>query len=119
MLAGPDLLVILVIALIIFGPKKLPELAKTLGKAMSELKKTTEDVKESIGIKDLEGMRSNLTGIDLLTNLAEKTSEYMTLSDNPKEPPLPKEGSPAEETLLSPSVPVGNGKEKGDLKSGG
>ncbi len=119
MLAGPDLLVILVIALIVFGPKKLPELAKTLGKAMGELKKTAEDVKESIGIKDLERMRSNLTGIDLLTNLAEKTSEYMTLSDNPKETALPKQESPAEKTLSSTSGSVGNGKEKGDLKSGG
>ncbi len=119
MLAGPDLLVILVIALIVFGPKKLPELAKTLGKAMGELKKTTEDMKESIGIKDLETMRSSLTGIDLLTNLAEKTSEYMTLSDNPKETPLPEEEPTAEKTLLSTIVPVGNEKEKGDRKSGG
>ncbi len=118
MLAGPDLLVILVIALIVFGPKKLPELAKTLGKVMGELKKTTEDVKESIGVKDLEGMRSNLTGIDLLTHLAEKTSEYMALSDNPKDAALPKEEPPAEETPTSTSV-VGKGKEKGDLKSGG
>ena len=45
MLAGPDLLVILVIALIVFGPKKLPELAKTIGRALGEFKKTTEEVK--------------------------------------------------------------------------
>jgi len=74
MLAGPDLLVILVIALIVFGPKKLPELAQTIGKAIGEFKKTTEEVKESIGIKDLEEMRSNLTGMDLLADLAEKIS---------------------------------------------
>jgi TatA/E family protein of Tat protein translocase len=77
MLAGPDLLVILVIALIVFGPKKLPELAKTIGKALGEFKKTTEEVKESIGIKDLQEMRSKLTGMDLLTNLAEKVSASM------------------------------------------
>jgi TatA/E family protein of Tat protein translocase len=77
MLAGPDLLVILVIALIVFGPKKLPELAKTIGKALGELKKTTEEMKESIGIKDLQEMRSNLTGIDLFTDLAEKVSASM------------------------------------------
>jgi sec-independent protein translocase protein TatA len=44
----PELVVILVIALIVFGPKKLPELAKTLAKGMAELKKATEDVKESL-----------------------------------------------------------------------
>ena len=72
MLAGPDLLVILGIALIVFGPKKLPELAKTIGRAMGEFKKTTEEMKESIGIKDLEKMRSNLIGMDLFTDLAEE-----------------------------------------------
>ncbi|HYA93723.1 MAG TPA: twin-arginine translocase TatA/TatE family subunit [Thermodesulfobacteriota bacterium] len=119
MLAGPDLLVILVIALIVFGPKKLPELAKTLGKAMGQFKKTTEDVKESMGIKDLERMRSNLTGIDLLADLAEKTSQYMTLSDNSKDASLPKEEPIAEKTLPLASVSAGNGKEKENPKSGG
>jgi len=74
MLAGPDLLVILGIALLVFGPKKLPEIAKTIGKAMGELKKTTEELKESIGIKELTEIRGNLTGMDLYTNLAEKAS---------------------------------------------
>ena len=82
MLAGPDLLVILVIALIVFGPKKLPELAKTIGKALGEIKKTTDEVKESMGIKDLEGMRSNLTGMDLLVDLAEKVSESMVTKES-------------------------------------
>jgi sec-independent protein translocase protein TatB len=77
MLAGPDLLVILAIALIVFGPKKLPELAKTIGRALGEFKKTTEEMKENIGIKDLEEMRSNLAGIDLFTDLAEKVSTSM------------------------------------------
>ena len=74
MLAGPDLLVILGIALLVFGPKKLPEIAKTIGKAMGEFKKTTEELKESIGIKELGEIRSNLTGMNLYTNLAERIS---------------------------------------------
>ena len=119
MLAGPDLLVVLVIALIVFGPKKLPELAKTIGKALGELKKTTEEVKESLGIKDLEEMRSNLTGIDLLTNLAEKTSEYMALSDSTKDTSLPIEESVSDKTLSLSSVSVGNGGEGKNEKLGG
>jgi TatA/E family protein of Tat protein translocase len=112
MFAGPNLLVILVIALIVFGPKKLPELAKTIGKALGELKKTTEEVKESLGIKDLEEMRSNLTGMDLLTDLAEKTSKYMALSDSTQDTSLPKEKSVSNKTISLTSVSVGN-EEKG------
>ena len=87
MLAGPDLLVVLAIAVIVVGPKKLPELAKTLGKALGEFKKTTEDIKENIGIKELEGIRSGLTGIDLFTNLAEKVSHSMTSTEGAKDSP--------------------------------
>ncbi len=119
MLAGPDLLVILVIALIVFGPKKLPELAKTIGKAMGELKKTTEEMKESIGIKELGEIRSNLTGIDLLADLAEKTSEYMTHSDGTKDASPPKEESVSDQTLSLLSVPRGNGEKEKNARSEG
>ena len=119
MLAGPDLLVILVIALIIFGPKKLPELARTIGKAMGELRKTTKEMKESIGINDLEKMRSNLTGMDLLANLAEKTSEYMAVSDSAKDAPLRQEEPVSEKTASLASVPDGNRREEKNQKPGG
>ena len=44
----PELVVIMVIALIVFGPKKLPDLAKSIARGMAELKKATEDVKQSL-----------------------------------------------------------------------
>jgi TatA/E family protein of Tat protein translocase len=44
----PELVVILGIALLVFGPKKLPDLAKGLGKAIREFKNATEEVKESL-----------------------------------------------------------------------
>ena len=47
MLAGPDLLVILAIALIVFGPKKLPELAKSIGLAKKEFEKAAKEVTAS------------------------------------------------------------------------
>ena len=69
----PEMLVILAIALIVFGPNKLPELAKAFGKAMREFKKATEEVKESFReeTKDLEEIRSNMTQENLLTDLAQ------------------------------------------------
>ena len=42
----PELLVIAVIALLVVGPKKLPDLAKTLGKGFREFKKATEGITE-------------------------------------------------------------------------
>jgi TatA/E family protein of Tat protein translocase len=44
----PELMVIFVIALVVFGPKKLPELGKALGKGIAEFKRATEEVKETI-----------------------------------------------------------------------
>jgi len=43
-----EIIVILVVALLVVGPKKLPELAKTLGRTMAEFRKTADDIKESI-----------------------------------------------------------------------
>jgi sec-independent protein translocase protein TatA len=42
-----EMLVILVIALLVFGPKKLPELGKSLGKGIREFKKATNDLKSN------------------------------------------------------------------------
>ena len=44
----PELLVILGLALLLIGPKKLPQLAKSLGKTLGELRKATDDLKETI-----------------------------------------------------------------------
>jgi sec-independent protein translocase protein TatB len=46
----PEMILILAIALIVIGPKKLPDLAKSLGRAMGEFKKATSDLKESMQI---------------------------------------------------------------------
>ena len=44
----PELIIILIVALLVFGPKKLPDLAKSLGKGMAEFKKATDDFKSTI-----------------------------------------------------------------------
>ena len=44
----PELIVILAIALIVVGPKKLPELAKALGRGIAEFRRATSDLKESL-----------------------------------------------------------------------
>jgi TatA/E family protein of Tat protein translocase len=44
----PELLLIFIVALIVFGPKKMPEIGRTLGKALGEFRKATDDLKNTI-----------------------------------------------------------------------
>ena len=48
---GPEeLILILVVALIVFGPKRLPEIGRTVGKAMREFRKATQDIREEFTV---------------------------------------------------------------------
>ena len=47
-LGMPELIVIFVIALIIFGPRKLPELGKSLGKSLAEFKRASNELKSTL-----------------------------------------------------------------------
>jgi Tat protein translocase TatB subunit len=47
-LGGPELLLIFVIALIVFGPRKLPEMGRSLGKMMAEFRRASNDLKRTI-----------------------------------------------------------------------
>ncbi len=68
----PELVVIFVIALIVFGPKKLPDLGKALGRGLAEFKRATQDVKESIESEvrsaersiDMEKIRQDVEGTE-------------------------------------------------------
>ncbi|MBI3767503.1 MAG: TatA/E family twin arginine-targeting protein translocase [Deltaproteobacteria bacterium] len=44
----PELMVILVVALIVLGPKRLPEIARALGKGLAEFRRATSDINEEL-----------------------------------------------------------------------
>ncbi|MBD3386267.1 twin-arginine translocase TatA/TatE family subunit [candidate division KSB1 bacterium] len=48
----PEMFIILVVVLLLFGSKRLPELAKIIGKSMREFRKAAEEVKREIDISD-------------------------------------------------------------------
>lgn len=56
MLSIPHLIVIFVVALVVFGPEKLPELARNIGKVMAEFRRHTNDLKSTFEghMRDLE-----------------------------------------------------------------
>jgi TatA/E family protein of Tat protein translocase len=71
-IGGPELLVIFVIALLIFGPKKLTELGRTLGKGVAEFRKAASDLRDTL---DAEVTRSEASA-----------PKGRTLTDGGKEP---------------------------------
>jgi len=75
----PELIVIFVIALVVFGPKKLPDLGRALGKGIAEFKRATEEVKETIETEvraaeskiDIEKLKSDVEGKEADLKVAE------------------------------------------------
>jgi sec-independent protein translocase protein TatA len=67
---GPaELVLIFVIALLVFGPKKLPEIGRSVGKALREFKKTSEEIKgrieEEIEASEIKDIRKDIqAGVD-------------------------------------------------------
>src|SRR3990172_11085637 len=98
----PEMLIIVAIALIVFGPNKLPELARAFGKAMREFKKATEEVKESFEAetRELDELKSTITDDKVLADLAEEISKPLEVYDPP--PPIPVEFPPVETLPVEP-----------------
>jgi sec-independent protein translocase protein TatB len=87
----PEMLLILAIALIVIGPKKLPDLAKSLGRAFAEFKRATSELKESFEI-DSELKEIKTTFNEMSSELKEAMvvdvdtkPEGQNLSDNSKD----------------------------------
>jgi len=61
---GPmELVLILVVALLVLGPKRMPELARMLGRGLSEFRRASSDLKQSLALDDLQNdLRDGLTG---------------------------------------------------------
>jgi TatA/E family protein of Tat protein translocase len=95
---GPaELILIFVIALLVFGPKKLPEIGRQVGKALREFKKTSEEIKgrieEEIEASEIKDIRRDIqSGVDNL-----KSSVTAITDDITKEPEVPKTPDVAKE----------------------
>ena len=78
----PELVIILVIALIVIGPQRLPAFVKALGRAFVEFKKATEEIKNTIKDAELEKLEDK----SIETLLVNTASNRQSLSKPEKKP---------------------------------
>jgi TatA/E family protein of Tat protein translocase len=81
---GPaELILIFVIALLVFGPKKLPEIGRSVGKALREFKRTSDEIKgrieEEIEASELKDIRKDIqSGVDDFRKTVERAATEVT-----------------------------------------
>ena len=87
-ISGPEIVVILLVVLVLFGSSKIPEMAKGLGKGLSEFKKASDDIKNEINrstsdIKeDIDDFKNDIEDdsyLILLSNEDQSTGEGYAL----------------------------------------
>ena len=95
----PELVLILIVALIVLGPEKLPDMAKALGRAYSEFKRAGEEIKRNIAE-------------------AEDTAKDGRTEDiRPVSSPAPSGEKPAERPPEAGGEPSGGGDDGTDKKA--
>ena len=87
-----ELIIIMVIALVVIGPSKLPELAKALGKGLAEFRKATQEIKDSLDLdEDIREIKDDIvdsiSGIDKVIDVEEtdKSEDIETSESEDKE----------------------------------
>jgi sec-independent protein translocase protein TatA len=91
----PELVIILVIALIIFGPRKLPELGRSLGKSIGEFKRASNELRNTLDEEiRIEEQKDQKTKIE-----AEQKSAIDAASAMTHNPDAPTTQTPADDTV--------------------
>ena len=86
-LGAMEILIILVIAFMLFGPKELPEMGKQLGKAIKGFKETTDDLRQSVE-PEIDMITQELKSVeqDLQSSMKEAEEQIKGATDQVTEP---------------------------------
>ena len=108
----PELIIIMVIALIVLGPSKLPELARAIGKGMAEFRKATQEIKESLNVEeDLREVKEDF--VDTISGIDQSLDIDEMIQDSDEE----AQGYQAYEEVIETSEETKNQEEvKGEEK---
>ena len=101
-IGGPELLLIFLVALLVFGPRKLPELGRMFGKGLAEFRRATGELRESLEMEVARaeaGRKEPVTVVPIRPQPAAGTVAAMEPS-----PRLLQAGAPGE---VAPAVPTG------------
>lgn len=109
---GPELILILIIALIVIGPGKLPDVGSALGKSIREFRKAASDVKETTRL-DAAPASGSATATNGGTAVTTAPPAPAAIAAPPAAAPVPVAPPPAEEPVPSaapgaPATPAGD-----------
>jgi sec-independent protein translocase protein TatA len=96
----PELILIFVVALLVFGPKKLPELGKSLGRGLAEFKRASEDLKKTIEDEIEHGKQETDEVKQQVSEVRNTVASLATPPEAPRpaEPSVPRTDSPIRPT---------------------
>lgn len=99
----PELILIFLVALLVFGPRKLPELGRSLGKGIAEFKRASDDLKRTIEDEIEQGKHQVSAVQDEVASLRRQAGELRhTVASTVGSAPAP----PAEAVNAAPEVPA-------------
>ena len=102
----PELVLIFVVALLVFGPKKLPEIGKSLGKGLAEFKRASDELKKTIET-EIEQGKTEVASIKETVGSIPASLASAKPEPEPAQPAAPVPPSPAEGTPTTPdSTPI-------------
>jgi len=116
-LGVPEMMVIFILALVLFGPKKLPEIGRTLGKAITEFRKASTELKATFE-REMQTLEQETQSIKEVTNQYQyDTNNYDYSSYEPQYDAA--NGETSDFTASSPSTESASAPQGAELPSAG